>query len=505
MKNSLLTALLLAAALSACTQAASGPDKAAAAAPQATTAASSAAPLVVGLPDFTALVEKEGSAVVNIATTQVIRNNRGQELGEDEDPLELFRRFGLPVPPRGQGQNQPREQQAHSLGSGFIIGQDGYILTNAHVIANAEEIIVKLKDKRELKGKVIGSDARFDVALVKVDAKDLPTVAVGSSDRLKVGEWVVAIGSPFGLENTVTAGIVSAKGRTLPGDSYVPFIQTDAAVNPGNSGGPLFNVRGEVVGITSQIYSQSGGYMGLSFAIPIDTAMGIVDQLKSNGKVTRGRIGVVIQPLSDDLAQDFGLKDKRGALVSSVEPDSPAGRAGVKVGDVILKFNGQDIDESVDLQRVVGATKPGSKATMEIWRDHAAKTLEVSVAELQQAADGRSAEREYHGGAKEESSLNRAGLTVREAPQAVLQKLNIKYGLQITAVSGSAESSGLLPGDVIIGIGTEDVKSSAQLAEALGKTKAGHSLALRVRRGEGTLFISLKISDKAAKDEKSDE
>ena len=506
MKYSLLTATLMAMALSACTEAASGQTAtvAPAVASSAAPAVAASAPLVVGLPDFTGLVEKEGKAVVNISTTQVIHNNRPQiqGFGGDEggdDPFELFRRFGFPVP-RGQAPNQqPREQKAHSLGSGFIVGADGYVLTNAHVIANAEEIIVKLNDKREFKAKVIGSDARSDVAVLKINAKDLPTADIGSSAKLKVGEWVVAIGSPFGLENTVTAGIVSAKGRNLPDDNYVPFIQTDAAVNPGNSGGPLFNVRGEVVGINSQIYSQSGGYMGLSFSIPIDNAMAIVEQLRATGKVARGRIGVVIQGMNDDLAHDFGLDERRGALVSSVEADSPAGKAGIKAGDVILKFNGQPVEESADLPRIVGETKPGSKVPVEVWRDHASKTFDVAVAELEAAATGRSAEREYHKGEDKESSIAHLGLSVRPADAQLLDKLKIKYGLQVTSANGAADEAGLQAGDVIIGVGVEDVKSVSQLSDTLAKVKPGHTAALRIRRGENTLFVSIKAPEAVGK------
>jgi serine protease Do len=501
MKYSLLTATLLAVSLSACTEAANAPASKTVAAGTAAPAVAASAPLVVGLPDFTALVEKEGKAVVNISTTQTIRSNRGQgpDFG-DEDPFDIFRRFGFPVPPRGQApQQQPREEKAQSLGSGFIFGSDGYILTNAHVVADADEIKVKLTDKREFKGKVIGSDARTDVAVIKIEATDLPTVDIGSSEKLRVGEWVVAIGSPFGLENSVTAGIVSAKSRDLPDENYVRMIQTDAAVNPGNSGGPLFNIRGEVVGINSQIFSRSGGYMGLSFAIPIDTAMEIVEQLKAKGKVTRGRIGVGIQPLNEDLARDFGLKEAKGALVSNVEADSPAGKAGVRAGDVILKFNGKAIDDASELQRVVGATKPGSSVPVEVWRDKAAKTLTISVGEMDQPADGRSAVREYKGKKPVESALSKSGLTVRELDARALKQLGIKFGLQVTNVQGAAARAGVQPGDVIVGLGSEELTSSADLDKALAAVKPGSSVALRVRRGEGSFYFSLKMPEKGDK------
>lgn len=497
MKNSLLTAALIACGLIACTEAANvgaaSQPVVAAAAP----AVAASAPLVTGLPDFTALVEREGKAVVNISTSQIRRNTSNQQmpgLGGD-DPFEFFRRFGFPIPPQGQ-RPQPREERAQSLGSGFIVEADGYVLTNAHVVADADEITVKLGDKREFKAKVVGSDARTDVAVLKIDAKNLPVVDLGSSEKLRVGEWVVAIGSPFGLENTVTAGIVSAKGRNLPDENFVPFIQTDAAVNPGNSGGPLFNVRGEVVGINSQIFSQSGGYMGLSFAIPIDEAMKIVAQLKSGGKVTRGRIGVGIQGLSDELAADFGLKSAKGALVSNVEPEGPAAKAGFKAGDVILKFNGREVEQSSDLPRIVGETKPGSAVPVEIWRDRSAKTLKVTVGELDQLADGRSAQRELKRDRGAAESLNKSGLTVRELNPRAAKELGIKFGLQVTNVEGPAARAGVQPGDVIVGLGGEELSSFAQLEQTIAKAKPGSSLPLRLRRGEAALFVSLKLPSK---------
>ncbi|MGH7185053.1 MAG: Do family serine endopeptidase, partial [Pseudomonadota bacterium] len=329
------------------------------------------------LPDFTELVEKQGPAVVNISTAQSVRNPllpQAPNLQEDDPFYEFFRRF---APPPG-----PREFQSQSLGSGFIISQDGYILTNAHVVEAADEITVKLTDKREFKAKVIGADRRTDIALIKIDATGLPAVRFGDPTKLRVGEWVLAIGSPFGFENTVTAGIVSAKGRSLPQENYVPFIQTDVAVNPGNSGGPLFNLRGEVVGINSQIYSRTGGFMGLSFAIPIDVANDIAQQLRTSGKVTRGRIGVVIQPLTKELADGFGLARPQGALVNSVEKGGPADKAGVEPGDVILRFDGKDVASSEDLPRIVGATRPGAKVTMQIWRSKNPRDLQVVVGEM---------------------------------------------------------------------------------------------------------------------------
>ncbi|MFC4159196.1 DegQ family serine endoprotease [Chitinimonas lacunae] len=491
MMQKAMTATLFALGLASCSEASSvTPPPKAAPAPAAAVAASSV-PLVSGLPDFSALVEKEGRAVVNISTTQLVRR---QAPGMDDDALELFRRFGFPVPPRGQ---RPREERAQSLGSGFILDTEGYVLTNAHVIAEADEITVRLNDKREFKAKVVGSDARTDVALLKIDAKNLPKVDLGSSDRLKVGEWVVAIGSPFGLENTVTAGIVSAKGRNLPDEQLVPFIQTDAAVNPGNSGGPLFNVRGEVVGINSQIFSQSGGYMGLSFAIPIDEALQVVEQLRASGKVVRGRIGVGIQSLSEDLARGFGLKTARGALINNVEVDGPAGKAGARAGDVILKFNGREVNDSVDLPRIVGSTKPGSTVTMEVWRssDKANKILTVTVGEMEQPVDGRSRSREYRGKQNQEP-LNRSGLTVRDADPRALAQAGVKFGLQVVEARGAAAQAGLQPGDLLVGIGGEDIKNYAQLESVVNKAEPGTSVPLRVIRGQASLFVSLRLPEK---------
>ncbi|HMC13825.1 MAG TPA: Do family serine endopeptidase, partial [Gallionellaceae bacterium] len=306
------------------------------------------------LPDFTELVEKQGAAVVNISTTQLVHNSQefpGMPPGMDEnDPFfEFFRRFAPPV---------PRDQETQSLGSGFIISTDGYILTNAHVVDSAERVTVRLTDKREFKARVIGADKRADVALIKIEASGLPKITQGDPNLLKVGEWVVAIGSPFGFDNSVTAGIVSAKDRFLPQENYVPFIQTDAAINPGNSGGPLFNMKGEVVGINSQIYTRSGGFMGLSFAIPIDVAMDVANQLRVAGKVTRGRIGVTIQEITRDLAESFGLSNTNGALISNVEKDGPADKAGIQASDVVLKFDGKAVNSSVDLPRIVATTRP---------------------------------------------------------------------------------------------------------------------------------------------------
>ena len=337
-----------------------------------------------GLPDFTDLVDQVGPSVVNIRTLEKVSNNSAEALGMDEDMLEFFRRFGLPVPnvPRQRSPKggQSEEEQPRGVGSGFILTADGYVMTNAHVVDGADEVIVTLTDKREFKAKIVGADKRTDVAVVKIDAKGLPAVRIGDVSKLRVGEWVMAIGSPFGLENSVTAGIVSAKQRDT-GD-YLPFIQTDVAINPGNSGGPLINMRGEVIGINSQIYSRSGGFQGISFAIPIDEAIRVAEQLRANGRVTRGRIGVQIDQVSKEVAEAIGLGRPQGALVRGVEAGAPAEKAGIEAGDIILKFDGKAIDKSSDLPRLVGNAKPGSRATVTVFRRGSQRDLIVTVAEL---------------------------------------------------------------------------------------------------------------------------
>jgi len=356
----------------------------------AVTAPPQATPAGRQLPDFSALVEQAGPAVVNISTVQKIRT-AAPEAGLDPDhPMfEFFRRFGAPTPHAVPPQS--------GVGSGFIVSPDGYILTNAHVVANASELTVKLTDKREFKAKVIGVDRRTDVALIKIDGSSLPTVRIGNTSQTKVGEWVAAIGSPFGFENSVTSGIISAKARSLPADNYVPFLQTDVAVNPGNSGGPLFNMNGEVIGINSQIYSRTGGYMGLSFAIPIEVAMKVKEDLQKFGKVTRGKLGVTVQPITQELADSFGLKDRHGALVNGVEPDSPAAKAGVVAGDVILRVDDRAIEQPGDLIRAIGDTKPGQAVTLKVWRKGATRELSAKLGEMTPdktaAADGWSQRR----------------------------------------------------------------------------------------------------------------
>lgn len=445
-------------------------------------------PLAAGaqLPDFTELVEKQGAAVVNISTTQSARANAsaGQlpNVPEDDPFYDFFRRF---IPQPG-----PREFQAQSLGSGFIISADGYILTNAHVVESADEITVRLTDKRELKAKIIGSDRRTDVALIKIEAAGLPVVRFGDPNRLRVGEWVVAIGSPFGFENTVTAGIVSAKGRSLPQENFVPFIQTDVAVNPGNSGGPLFNLRGEVVGINSQIYSRTGGFMGLSFAIPIDVANDIAQQLKTTGKVTRGRIGVVIQPMTKELADGFGLQKPLGALVNSVEKGGPAEKAGIEAGDVILRFDGKVVNSSEDLPRMVGATKPGSKVPVQVWRSKATKDVTVVVAELQ---DDRSRQ-SRRGGKPPASTPQLYGMSITDLTDAQRKELKVESGgVFVENATGAAARAGIRRGDVILAVNNQDVKSAEQFRELMAQVEKGRIVALLIRRGANSLYVPFRL------------
>lgn len=455
-----------------------------------------------GLPDFTELVEKQGSAVVNISTTQLVRgNSRGaQPFPFDEnDPMYDFLRRFMPRQPGGQALPEvPRDFESRSLGSGFVISADGYILTNAHVVDAADEVLVRLTDKREFKAKVIGVDKRTDVALIKIDAVNLPTVRLGDPNVLKVGEWVVAIGSPFGFDNSVTAGIVSAKGRSLPQENFVPFIQTDVAINPGNSGGPLFNMKGEVVGINSQIYSRSGGFMGISFAIPIDVAMDIQGQLRSTGKVSRGRIGVVIQEVTQELAESFGLSKAQGAAVNAVEKGGPAEKAGIEPGDVILKFDGKTVTSSSDLPRVVGATRPGAKVSIQVWRKGVTKDLTVVIGEI---PDEKIATRNGKSIKPAEAAANRLGLVVSELTAEQRRELKVNGGLVIEDIRGNAARADLRPGDIILalisrGVST-DVRTVDQFNRLLSQFEKSANVTLLVRRGEMQTFITIKgLSDK---------
>ncbi len=434
------------------------------------------------LPDFADLVERHGAEVVNISTTSAIKAESGvaPNIPEDDPMFDFFRRY-IPQPiPKGEGQ---------SLGSGFIVGADGYIMTNAHVVAAADEITVTLNDKREFKAKVIGSDKRTDVALIKIEAAGLSKVTLGDPNRLRVGDWVLAIGSPFGFDNSVTAGIVSAKGRSLPQENYVPFIQTDVAINPGNSGGPLYNLNGEVVGINSQIYSRTGGFMGLSFAIPIDVAMDISNQLRAGGKVTRGWLGVVIQEVTKELADSFGLPKAQGALVANVEKGGPAEKAGLEPSDIILKFDNKDVKTSTDLPRLVGAVKPGSRVNVQLWRKGATKDLAVAVGELPVDKTANTPPPFKRG---KTENIGKLGLTLSELTADQRKELKISAGVLVEEVKGVAARAGLQPGDVILAINNSEVKTIEQFNQVLGKLEARKNLALLVRRGETTQYITLR-------------
>ena len=443
------------------------------------------------LPDFTVLAEKQGPAVVNISTTQVQSARRGgpqiPNIDEDDPMFDFFRRFIPRQPSPG-----PREFESRSLGSGFIVSGDGYVLTNSHVVDNADEITVKLTDKREFKARVIGADKRTDIALLKIEASGLPTVRLGDPNSLKVGEWVVAIGSPFGFDNTVTAGIVSAKGRSLPQENFVPFIQTDVAINPGNSGGPLFNMKGEVVGINSQIYSRTGGFMGLSFAIPIDMAMEVQAQLRQFGRVNRGRIGVVIQEVSKELADSFGLAKPAGALVNAVEKGGPAEKAGVESGDIILKFGGKAVENSGDLPRLVGNTKPGSRASMEIWRKGATRDISITVGAM---PEDRVASRDPARERPAERPANRLGFVASDLSAEQKRDMNVTGGVVVEDVRPNARAD-VRPGDVVTAVTskgqTTEVKSAEQFNKLVSQLERGTTLTLHVRRGESTLFVTVR-------------
>ena len=447
----------------------------------------SASALTKELPDFTDLAEKQGAAVVNISTTQIIRNEQILPNVPEGDPFyDFFRRFAPQM---------PREQESQSLGSGFIISSDGYIMTNAHVVDHADRITVRLTDKREFRAKVIGADKRTDVALLKIEASGLPKVNLGDPNKLKVGEWVVAIGSPFGFDSSVTAGIVSAKGRSLPQDNFVPYIQTDVAINPGNSGGPLFNMNEEVVGINSQIYTRSGGSMGLSFAIPIDVAMQVSDQLRMSGKVTRGRIGVTIQELTRELAESFGLSKPNGALISSVEKNAPADKAGIEASDVILKFDGKEVNSSSDLPRMVAAIKPGTKVTVELWRKGETRKATVEVGELpEEGMLGRSPKKQDNDSGE---TVSRLGISVSELTKEQQQELQINGGLLVEDVKGSAaRTAGLHQGDVLLAIGNAQIRSLAQFKEFIKQVPKGKNIALLVRRDDSASYVAIKLDEK---------
>lgn len=430
----------------------------------------------ITLPNFASIASTQGAAVVNISVSGTVKTAGIPGMDPSDPMFELFRRFQPNMP--------QTETPMNGLGSGFIVKSDGVILTNAHVVDKADVVTVKLSDKREFQAKVVGVDKLTDVAVLKIDAKDLPTVRIGSTKSSNVGDWVVAIGSPFGFDNTVTAGIISAKSRALPDEGYVPFLQTDVAINPGNSGGPLFNLNGEVIGINSQIYSRSGGYQGLSFAIPIDVAMGIEQQLLEKGKVSRGRLGIGVQAINQDLASSFGLQAPNGALVSNVEKNGPADKAGLEPGDVILKFNGQSIDRSSDLPPMVGSIKPGSTVSVEVWRNKQLKKLTVRIDEMQTA--------QAEPAAGMDSKQARLGISVRSLTSQELAQTQLKQGLLVEEVGkGPAANAGIQPGDVILAVNGDQVKSVSQLQDKL--TQNSKNVALLVMRGDSKLYVPVKM------------
>ena len=447
-----------------------------------------------GLPDFTDLVDQVGPSVVNIRTLEKVSTRGGHGFSMDEDMQEFFKRFGIPMPnvprqaPR-QNRSQQDEEQPRGVGSGFVLTSDGYVMTNAHVVDGADEVIVTLTDKREFKAKIVGADKRTDVAVLKIEATGLPAVKIGDTSRLRVGEWVMAIGSPFNLENSVTAGIVSAKQRDT--GEYLPLIQTDVAINPGNSGGPLINMRGEVIGINSQIYSRSGGYMGISFAIPIDEAVRVSDQLRGTGRVSRGRIGVQIEQVSKDVAESLGMAKPMGALVRKVEPGTPAEKAGVEAGDIITKVDGKPIEKANDLPRMVGGTKPGTKVTLTVLRRGSSKDLAIVIGEMESEktavkpslADEKS---------KASTAAQAFGLTVSDLTDSQKKESKAKGGVRVEAAVDAAARAGLREGDIIVAVGNVEVASVKDFEAILAKADKSKNLLLLVRRGDLVQYILIK-------------
>lgn len=450
----------------------------------------------LGLPDFGDLVEQVGPAVVNISVVQKQRtpDEAMGGLPFADDPFyDFLRRFGVPLPGMpgqpGHGNRGPRISRG--IGSGFIVSADGYVLTNAHVVGDGtaeSEVTVRLIDKREFKAKVVGTDKRTDIALLKIDASGLPTVRTGDAERSRVGEWVVAVGSPFGFDNTVTAGIISAKARRLPDENYVPFIQTDVAINPGNSGGPLFNLAGEVIGINSQIYSRSGGFMGISFAIPIDVALKVKEQIIKYGRVQRGKLGVTIQGLDRDLAQSFGLDEARGALVANVEPGSAADKAGLKPGDVVLGVDGTKVGDSGDLPRLIGDRRPGSTVKLEIWRDGKSRSVTATLGEMNPEAVAEAPT----GTPRGEDAGGKIGLAARALSGEEAAQLGVRGGVVVERVNGPAAQAGIQPGDVILALNNEPVLNVQVLRQLLDK--AGNRFALLIQRGASRIFVPVRIN-----------
>lgn len=445
-------------------------------------------PALSQLPDFTELVEETSPAVVNISTTQKPQSRFGGQMDLPQGVPDIFRHFfGVPQQPSPRGHSQERA----SLGSGFIVTEDGYILTNNHVIDGADQIFVRLSDRRELEAKLIGRDPSSDLAVLKVEARSLPTVTIGNSEKLKVGEWVVAIGSPFGFDYSVTAGIVSAKGRSLPNENYVPFIQTDVAINPGNSGGPLFNLDGEVVGINSQIYTRSGGFMGLSFAIPMNVAMEVVAQLKDTGRVSRGWLGVAIQEVDKNLAESFGLRKAAGALVSQVEPNGPAAAAGVQHGDIITEFNGKEVVLSSDLPHLVGRVRPGAEAELTVIRNGKKKVIDVEIGELQQNDDMIARNGQPH----QSRQVNRLGIEAANLTPAQKKQWDTE-GVVVKGVQqGAGANAGLIEGDVITMIYSEIIRDMSDFERVVKQLPSGRLVPMRIVRRGSPMFISLRVND----------
>ena len=438
------------------------------------------------LPDFADLAERVGPSVVNIRTMERAGSRPGPEVPPGME--EFFRRFGIPMPGPGQRRGAPQDEEPtqRGVGSGFILTADGFVMTNAHVVDGADEVLVTLPDKREFKARIVGLDKRSDVAVVKIDASGLPAVKIGDVGKLRVGEWVMAIGSPFGLENTVTAGIVSAKQRDT--GELLPLIQTDVAINPGNSGGPLINLRGEVVGINSQIYSRSGGFMGISFAIPIDEAMRVADQLRANGRVSRGRIGVQIAPVTKEVAESIGLGKATGALVRSVEAGGPAEKAGIEAGDIITRVDGKTVEKSVDLPRIIGAIKPGSRTSIQVFRRGQTRELTLAVAEFEADQPTRRASAEP-GGAGVKNAL---GISASDLTEAQKRDLKVKGGVRVDAVEGPAARAGLREGDVILSFDNTEVSDAKQFAQLVAKAEKSRAISVLVRRGEWVNYLVIR-------------